>query len=167
MLSTLFSRFYNGPQSVKQFLDIRNPTSSIYMYYWTFNRLKFTKKSNTNEFIALRRLFNVVKFSLAFPTVLLIAYRKNILIHLRQSISSVLKCFSQTYSSPASIWRHKLLSTTRSLVITFSQASRVAIETSSFPDGILKIPTPVCFLLDPQPNIEQLAPGIVEKVAKL
>jgi hypothetical protein len=41
------------------------------------------------------------------------------------------------------------------------------VETSSLPDGIRKIPTPLCFLLDPQPNIEQLAPGIVEKVAKI
>jgi hypothetical protein len=108
-----------------------------------------------------------IAFSPLFRTVLLIVYGGKIRIHLRQSISSVLKCFSQTYSSPVSIWRRKLLSTTRSFVITFSQASRILVDNSSLPDGILKIPSPTCFLLVPQPNIEQLAPGIiVENIAK-
>ena len=106
------------------------------------------------------------KISPLFRTVLLIVYGSKIRIHLRQSISSVLKWFSQTYSSPVSIWRRKLLSTTRSFVIMFSQASRVLVDNSSLPDGILKIPSPTCFLLVPQPNIEQLAPGIVENIAK-
>ena len=111
-------------------------------------------------------LFIHIAFSPLFRTVLLIVYGGKIRIHLRQSISSVLKCFSQTYSSPVSIWRRKLLSTTRSFVIMFSQASRVLVDNSSLPDGILKIPSPTCFLLVPQPNIEQLAPGIVENIAK-
>jgi hypothetical protein len=48
----------------------------------------------------------------------------------------------------------------------FTQASRVLVDNSSLPDGILKIPSPTCFLLVPQPNIEQLALGIVKNIAK-
>jgi hypothetical protein len=74
-------------------------------------------------------------------------------IHLRQSISSILKCFSQTYSSPLSIWRRKFI---------LCQASRALVDNTSLPDGIRKIPSPTCFLLVSQPNIEQLAPRIVK-----
>ena len=83
--------------------------------------------------------------------------------YLRQSYSSFLKCFSQTYKFPLLICLRKFSSTTRSFVITLIQAARVFLDNSSCSDGIRKIPTPTCFRLVPQPNMEQFAPGIAKK----
>jgi hypothetical protein len=51
-------------------------------------------------------------------------------------------------------------------VITLIQASRVFFDNSSVSAGILKIPTPTCFRLVSQPNMEQFAAGIAKKSPK-
>ena len=80
--------------------------------------------------------------------------------YLRFSINFSSKCFSHTWSLRSFIWRLKSASMTRFLVIWFTHCSRVFLDKSSSPVGILKILIPECLREVEHPKILQLAPGM-------
>ena len=80
--------------------------------------------------------------------------------YLRFSINFSSKCFSHTCSLRSLIWRLKSASMTRFLVIWFTHCSRVFLDNSSSPLGILKILIPECLRDVEHPKMLQLAPGM-------
>ena len=87
-----------------------------------------------------------------------------VLIGLRIIISSV-ECSSQVCRVLLSICLFKSVSTTRSLVITFTILFLHFLLHSSFPVGTRNIAIPSIFLAVEHPNMDQFAPGIVKKLS--
>ena len=137
-----------------------------------FSRLNWNK--NKRKAICNSNLYKNIKFKLEWDIIFVagrvymdtryVYYRQ--LEYLHVSISSGSKCFSHVNTLPLSIWFWKFLSMTLVFVGSFSHSSRHFLYSAIRGEGSLKIPIPLVLRHVPQPNTEQLSPGILFSIRR-
>ena len=158
-----------------------SPCHDFSLAYWKlarlqtlvlFSRLNWNK--NKRKAICNNNLYKNIKFKPEWDIIFVagrvymdtryVYYRQ--LEYLHVSISSGSKCFSHVYTLPLSIWFWKFLSMTLVFVGSFSHSSRHFLYSAIRGEGSLKIPIPLVLRHVPQPNTEQLSPGILFSIRR-